>query len=116
MFGESSGRQRPLGWSVQARPYREGYLTNVQFVSFHFVSMCDSCSHVSPWHSPFIVDGLDDEAQRGTDAVDILIHDLLHNRSLSSIVQSPALFISYLLSLRASQKLLTTLESASPCL
>ena len=40
------------------------------------------------WHQPFIVNGLDDEAKRRADGVDILSHDLLDNCRLSCIVES----------------------------
>ena len=38
--------------------------------------------------SPVIVDGLDDEAQGWTDAVHVLIHDLLDDCCLPGVVQS----------------------------
>lgn len=47
-------------------------------------------------HIPFIVYGLDDEAQSWADSVDILTHDLLHNGGLACIVQAPALKVSIL--------------------
>jgi hypothetical protein len=37
--------------------------------------------------SPFVVDGLDDEAKGRADGVDILAHDLFHNGCFSRIVQ-----------------------------
>jgi len=38
---------------------------------------------------PVIINGFNDEAQRWTDAVDVLIHDLLDDGGLPCIVQSP---------------------------
>lgn len=63
------------------------WLTDVEFVSF-------SCQYnSSQWKSqrhslPFVINGLDDEAQSWTDCGDIFIHDALHNGSLSSIVKA----------------------------
>lgn len=37
---------------------------------------------------PVIVNRLDDEAERWTDSIDILLHDPLDNRRLSRIVQA----------------------------
>lgn len=39
---------------------------------------------------PLVVDGLDDEAQRGTDGIDIFAHDALDNRGLPSIIEATA--------------------------
>ena len=38
---------------------------------------------------PFVIDGLDDEAERGTDCIHILAHDLLDNGRLASIIETP---------------------------
>lgn len=46
---------------------------------------------------PFIVYGLDNEAQSWADCVDILAHDLLHDSSLACIVQASFWSISIVL-------------------
>ena len=37
---------------------------------------------------PFVVDGADDETERGTDGIHVLAEYLLHDRGLSSIIQA----------------------------
>lgn len=65
--------------------------TDVQFVSFLTSSANPTlASQSSHLRLPFILDRLDDEAQRGTDFVDIFIHNLLHNSSFPSIVKAPS--------------------------
>lgn len=44
---------------------------------------------------PIIIYRLDNEAKRRADAVDVLIHDLLHDSRLARIVQPPAQLLSY---------------------
>lgn len=39
-------------------------------------------------HIPFVVDGLDDEPQRGADSVHIFAHNLLNNRRLARVVET----------------------------
>lgn len=65
--------------------------TDIQFVSFLTSSANPTlASQSSHLRLPFILDRLDDEAQRGTDFVDIFIHNLLHNSSFPSIVKAPS--------------------------
>jgi len=63
---------------------------------------------------PLVVDGLDDEAQRGTDGVDILAHDPLDNGGLAGIVETPGDATSgYNLANGAAR--LTASGSEAPC-
>jgi len=41
-------------------------------------------------HLPIVIDGLDDESERGADSIDIFIHDLLDYCGFASIVQTPS--------------------------
>lgn len=53
------------------------------------VLVCQSSKQSS--YVPAVVDGLYYETKRWTDAVDIFIHDLLHDSRLSCIVQAPCM-------------------------
>lgn len=62
---------------------------------------------------PLVVYGLDDEAQGWTDAVDVFIHDSLHDCGLAAIVQTTIRLSAA--APKNSHHLLTASVSSSPC-
>ena len=61
--------------------------TDVQFVATLSSVQPSQCSQAL-LHSPVVVDRFDDKSQRRTDTVHIFVHDPLHYRGLSSVVET----------------------------
>jgi hypothetical protein len=61
------------------------HLTDVQFVTI-VASLALSRAGADTCGSPIVVNGLDNKTQRRTDTVHILIHDLLDDCRLPSII------------------------------
>lgn len=86
----SSVRPRPLRRVYQITQYKGGErgLTDIEPVAF-LLRQQDSHPINAFIRLPFIIYCFDDEAERWTDLLYVFLHNTLHNRRLSCIVQSP---------------------------
>lgn len=64
--------------------------TYVELISATHISIAQEKRKEAKCAIPSVVDGLDDEPQRGADGVHILAHDLLDDGGLARIVESSA--------------------------
>lgn len=89
----SSAHRRPLYTVSNRLCLSAQFLTYVEFVPVRIVSNVGSTSDVGS--SPAVFNRLDDEPQRRAHRVDVLPHDLLHNRCLSRVIQASAQYLAH---------------------
>ena len=91
MTAASFGHRHPLAVLVESLRLERIDLTNVELVPGRKGQyLVGNWRHEKNVSAPVVVYCLDDEAEGGADAVDVLAHYLFDNRGFARIVEAPA--------------------------